>query len=64
MVERYSGVVEAHPFTSASELEKTLTLYLNVYNHHIPQRVLNYLTPIQSLKKWYTNPLDLFVERV
>ncbi|MFZ1548743.1 MAG: integrase core domain-containing protein [Candidatus Nitrotoga sp.] len=26
----------------------------NVYNHLIQQRALNQLTPIQSLKKWYS----------
>ena len=49
---RISGVVEQTRFTSSTELETTSTRYLNVYNNPIPQRALNHLTPIQSLKKW------------
>jgi transposase InsO family protein len=68
MVERFNGrissVVKQTRFASASELETTLTRYLNVYNHHIPQRALNHLTPIQSLKKWYEEKPGLFVKRV
>jgi hypothetical protein len=26
--------------------------YLMVYNHNIPQRALNNLTPIQAIKEW------------
>lgn len=68
MVERFngriSGVVKQTRFTSSTELETTLTHYLNVNNNYIPQRALNHLTPIQSLKKWYTEKPDLFVKRV
>ena len=38
--------------------------YLKVYNHHIPQRALNHLTPVQALKKWQVEKPDLFVKRV
>jgi len=61
---RISGVVQQTRFTSSAELETTLTRYLNIYNNHIPQRALHHLTPIQSLKKWYTINPDLFVKRV
>lgn len=68
MVERFNGritsVVQQTRFTSSAELETTLTRYLNIYNNHIPQRALNHLTPIQSLKKWYTINPNLFVKRV
>jgi len=59
-----AGVVKQTRFTSSTELETTLTRYLNVYNNHIPQRALNHLTPIQSLKKWCADKPDLFVKPV
>ena len=51
-------------FASAAELDTTLTLYLNTYNHHIPQRALKHQTPIQALHRWRSEKLDLFVKRV
>ena len=38
--------------------------YLRLYNHHIPQSSLGYLTPIQSLKKWQESHPHLFVKSV
>jgi len=37
---------------------------LRLYNHHIPQSSLGYLTPIQSLKKWQESHPHLFVKSV
>ena len=68
MVERFNGrvseVVSQTRFTSAAELEATLTHYVRTYNHRIPQRALNHLSPVQALKKWQTEKPDLFVKRV
>jgi transposase InsO family protein len=68
MVERFNGrisdLVKQTRFASAAELETTLTLYLQTYNHHIPQRALNHQTPIQALQKWCAEKPDLFVKRV
>ena len=68
MVERFNGriseVVSQTRFTSAAELETTLDSYLKTYNHLIPQRALNHLSPIQALKKWQAEKPDLFVKRV
>ena len=68
MVERFNGriseVVNQTRFASAAELEATLQSYLKTYNHHIPQRALNHLSPVQALKKWQAEKPDLFVKRV
>ena len=68
MVERFNGriseVVKQTRFTCAADLESTLTNYLNIYNHHIPQRALDHLSPIESLQAWRKKSPDLFVKRV
>jgi transposase InsO family protein len=67
MVERFNGrisdLVRQTQFTSAAELETTLIHYVKTYNHSIPQRALDHLSPVQSLKKWRTEKPDLFVKR-
>lgn len=56
MVERCNGriseVVEQTRFASAAELDATLNNYMFTYHHHIPQRALGYLSPIDTLKSW------------
>ena len=37
--------------------------YLKVYNHHIPQRNIDHLTPIQKLKEWRLKRPNLFKKR-
>lgn len=68
MVERFNGriseVVSQTRFASAAELEATLNNYVKTYNHRIPQRALDHLSPVQSLKKWQVEKPDLFVKRV
>ena len=68
MVERFNGriseVVNQTRFASAAELEATLTNYMKAYNHRIPQRALNHLSPVQALKKWQAEKPELFVKRV
>ena len=51
-------------FACAAELESILRNNLRVYNHSIPQRALNHLTPIQALKEWQQKKPELFVKRV
>jgi len=54
MVERFnariSEVVNQTRFTSAADLEATLNQYVKSYNHLIPQRALNHISPVQALK--------------
>jgi transposase InsO family protein len=68
MVERFNGriaeVVKQTRFKSAYELELTIKQYTDTYNHRIPQRALNHLSPVQALQKWQKNRPDLFVKRV
>ena len=53
MVERFNGriaeVLQTHHFASTEDLENTLHRYADLYNHHIPQKTLNYRSPVQSL---------------
>ena len=68
LVERFNGriadLVKQTRFASAAELETTLRHYLATYNHLIPQRSLDYQTPVQALQKWQHEKPDLFVKRV
>ena len=68
MVERFNGriseIVKQTRFASKAELESTLTNYLNTYNHHIPQRALKHVSPIEALQAWRKKSPDLFVKRV
>jgi transposase InsO family protein len=68
MVERFNGriseVIGQTRFKSAQELETTLMHYLATYNHRIPQRALDHLSPVQALKQWRARKPDLFVKRV
>lgn len=68
MVERFNGriseLVQQTRFRSAIELETTLKHYSQAYNHHIPQRALGHLSPVDALKKWQLERPDLFVKKV
>ena len=68
MVERFNGriaeVIKQTRFNSADELETTIKLYTSTYNHRIPQRALNHLSPVQALQKWQSERPELFVKRV
>ena len=68
MVERFNGriseLVQQTRFQSAAELKQTLEDYLKAYNHHIPQRSLEHLCPVDALKKWQQKQPELFVKKV
>ena len=68
MVERFNGriadILKTTRFDSSVDLKQTLENYLEVYNHHIPQKALGHITPIQALKQWQKNKPDLFVKKV
>lgn len=57
MVERFNGriseVLHQPHFASAAQLKATLMNYAKTYNHQIPQRALNHISPVQALKDWY-----------
>ena len=68
MVERFNGrisqVLHQTRFSSAAQLEATLMSYMKVYNHHIPQRALNHVSPVQALKEWQVKRPELFKKRI
>jgi transposase InsO family protein len=68
MVERFNGciseIIGQTRFKSAEELETTLKHYQARYNHRIPQRALNHLSPVQALKQWQAQRPELFQKRV
>lgn len=68
MVERFNGriseIVRQTRFASAAQLEATLMNYVKIYNHHIPQRALKHVSPVQALKDWYVKKPELFKKRV
>lgn len=68
MVERFNGriseVVKQTRFASGAELDATLNNYMFTYNHHIPQRSLGHLSPVDALKAWSKKKPELFNKRV
>jgi len=68
MVERFNGrisdILSATHFDSAAQLEQTLKRYMKIYNHHIPQKSLGHVTPVQALKQWQKKCPDLFRKKV
>ncbi|MCP4491276.1 MAG: IS481 family transposase [Gammaproteobacteria bacterium] len=68
MVERLNGRVKEVPdqtrFESSRQLKETLMRYLRIYNHHIPQKNLGHITPVEALKNWRKTHPDLFKKMV
>jgi|GEM_PF-5901647 len=58
------GKLTTHHFKGREQLEQTLKRYSYLYNHHIPRRALNHLTPIQAMKDWQQQRPQLFVKNV
>jgi transposase InsO family protein len=67
MVECFNGriaeVLATHRFNSAHDLKTTLTRYAWLYNHHLLQKALGHITPMQAMKKWYAERPGLFVKK-
>ncbi|MEW6729145.1 MAG: IS481 family transposase [Pseudomonadota bacterium] len=68
MVERFNGrisdILRTHHFHSGEELEATILRYVWLYNHHLPQKALGHVTPIQAMKQWQQSRPELFNRRV
>ncbi|MEW6037697.1 MAG: IS481 family transposase [Pseudomonadota bacterium] len=68
MVERFNGriaeILQTHRFDSSEDLATTLLRYVDLYNHHIPQRALGHQTPVQALKQWQHSHPHLFRKKV
>ncbi|MDZ7811331.1 MAG: IS481 family transposase [Arhodomonas sp.] len=68
MVERFNGriaeILRTTHFDAGVDLDSMLWHYNRLYNHHIPQRALGHLTPVQTLKQWYAQHPELFRKQV
>ena len=68
MVERFNGriaeILRTTHFDTGADLDSMLWHYNRLYNHHIPQRALGHLTPVQTLKQWYAQHPELFRKQV
>jgi len=68
MVERFNGciaeILQTTRFDSSKDLRQTLLNYREVYNHHIPQKALGHITPVQALKQWQEKRPEIFVKKV
>ena len=68
MVERFNGriaeVLQTHHFHDNEDLATTLLRYADLYNHHIPQKALGHIPPIQALKNWQASHPHLFHKQV
>ncbi|MDD2408538.1 MAG: IS481 family transposase, partial [Tepidiphilus sp.] len=42
--------------------EATIHRYVWLYNHHIPQKALGHVPPIEAMKRWYKEKPELFIK--
>jgi hypothetical protein len=61
---RLSEVLATTRFDASQNLEDTLTLYVRLYNHQIPQKALGHRSPVQALKDWQVKRPELFKKKV
>ncbi len=68
MIERFNGriseVLATNRFRSGEHLAETLQRYVNVYNHHLPQRALGHVCPVEALEQWRVKQPELFVSEI
>ena len=68
MVERFNGriaeILATTLFDSSESLAQTITRYVRIYNHNIPQKALGHISPIAALKNWQHDRPELFKKRV
>ena len=68
MVERFNGriadILKTTRFDSSLDLRETLKNYQKIYNHHLPQKALGHVSPVQALKQWQQKRPDIFVKKV
>jgi transposase InsO family protein len=68
MVERFNGrigdILATTHFDSSKDLKQTLLHYVKIYNHHIPQKNISHITPIQALKNWRKKEPGLFKKNI
>ncbi len=68
MVERFNGriakILHETQFFSIAELKEALNEYEKLYNHHIPQKNIGHISPVEALKKWQQKRPELFKKTV
>ena len=68
MVECFNGriaeILQTTRFDSSKGLRQMLLNYREVCNHHILQKTLGHITPVQALKQWQEKRPEIFVKRV
>ena len=50
--DRVADLLRTHHFRSGEELETTLLRCAGLYNHHLPQKALGHVSPVQAMKNW------------
>ncbi len=64
MVERFNArlgdVLRTHRFDGTKTMTETLLRYVEVYDHHLPQKVLDAKTPWEVLIEWYEKRPGIF----
>ncbi len=63
-MERLPEMLATTRFDSAQSLADTLSRYVRLYNHQIPQRALGHLSPVQALQDWQEMCPALFKKKV
>ena len=68
MVERFNGriadLLRTHHFRSSEDLKQTLHRSVRLYNPHLPQKALDPVSPVQTMKQWQHSHPQLFHKRV
>ena len=59
-----SGRVERFNGRISEVLADTLTRYVRLYNHQIPQKALGHIAPVQALKEWQHKDPKRFKKRI
>jgi transposase-like protein len=58
----HAGLKAARKAVLPSVPWQRIQRYVWLYNHHIPQKALGHITPIEAMKKWYTEKPELFIK--
>ncbi len=68
MVERFNGriakILHETRFYSIDGLKQAMRKYEKLYNHHIPQKNIGHISPVEALKKWKKKKPELFTKNV
>ncbi len=58
-----ADVLKTHRFSSSEDPEQTLLTYVTLYNRQLPLSALKSKAPIQAIKDWYQQHINLFYKR-